>query len=186
MVILFALLIALLSLGVSVALVVRVVQLSQALQESQHGIEESRVRPAPILDEPPARPLEGLRIGLAVTQDHPGAPFIALLKDQLFAEDVTDIETLSKDEAAKWKAREKPLDLLIAGTVVCNGYAEIYYQADLSCSSARQAICNLIEKPPHGDRPINLAMELVSRLKSELEKVVNRDERRQAIRELKD
>jgi hypothetical protein len=67
---------------------------------------------------------------------------------------------------------------------VCNGYAEIYYQADFSCSNAQHAICNLIEKPPHGDRPANLAMELVARIKTELEKRISRDERREAVREL--
>jgi hypothetical protein len=140
-------------------------------------------------EEPPPRPLEGLRVAVAITQDHPHAVFVDVLKDQLFAEDVTDILVLSAEEAAlldkNWKDRKDAPDILIKGDIVCNGYAEIYYTADFICSNATDAICTLIEKPPHGDRPSNLAIELVARLKKELGKIVGRNERRQAIRELK-
>src|SRR6202043_900529 len=97
--------------------------------------------------------------------------FASLLKELLLAEDVTDIAMLAPDQAADWKAGA---DILISGDLVCNGYAEIYYTLEFTCSTPDQAICTLIEKPPHGDRPSNLAIELVTRLKAELEKLVTR------------
>ena len=173
--------VALISLAISVVLAGRVLQLERRLQSNPHSALLA-------VAEPPARPLQGLRVVLAITQDHAHPVFANLLKEQLLSEDVTDIILLTPAETAglrsDWKQRADGPDLLIAGDIVCNGYAEIYYTADLTCSTADQAICNLTEKPPHGDRPSNLAIDLVARLKTELEKLVSRDERRQAIREL--
>ena len=145
--------------------------------------------PTPALSqESSANPLSGLRIGLAISQDHSHPVFVDLLKEQLFKEDVTDISILTPGETRalqdSWKSRPNAPDIFIAGDVVCNGYAEVYYEAEFTCSTPEQAICTLIEKPPHGDRPSNLALELVTRLKAELQKVLERNERRSAIREL--
>jgi hypothetical protein len=85
---------------------------------------------------------------------------------------------------AGWDQRSDAPDILVTGDLVCNGYAEIYYQAELACLSPHQEICRLTEKPAHGDRPANLAIEAVSKLESELDKLVSRHERRRAIREL--
>src|SRR5579862_7607367 len=170
--------VALVSLAISVFLGLRVLQLERRLGT----LPPSTAQPLP---EPPSRPLQGLRVALAITQDHPHPVFATLLKEQLLSEDVTDIAFLDTVEAnalqADWKNGP---DILIAGDVVCNGYAEIYYTADFTCSTAVQPICTLIEKPPHGDRPSNLAIDLVARLKTEIEKLVSRDDRRRAIREL--
>ena len=174
-------LVALLSLATSAFLVRRVLELERRLQ----SLPQPTLQPLP---EPLTRPLQGLRIALAITQDHPHPVFANLLKEQLLSEDVTDITLLTPAEATRlqtdWKQRTDGPDILIGGDIVCNSYAEIYYTADLTCSAADQAICNLIEKPPHGDRPSNLAIDLVARLKTELEKLVGRDDRRRAIREL--
>lgn len=150
-------------------------------------------RPLDLPPEPPSlpevrqSPLEGLRIALAITQDHAHPIFANLLKEHLLTEDVTEIAMLSPSEMAALKQdwNDGP-DILISGDIVCNGYAEIYYQADLVCSTPHQAICTLIERPPHGDRPSNLCLELVKRLSVELEKLMTRNERRLAIRELRD
>jgi hypothetical protein len=143
----------------------------------------------PVIEEQATAPLQGVRIALAITQDHPNAVFVELLKDQLFAQDVTDIVVLTPTEATSfledWKTQLDAPEILISGNVICNGYTEIYYTAEFTCSNREQAICTLIEKPPQGDRPVNLAIELVARLKKELEKLISRNERRQAIRELK-
>jgi hypothetical protein len=173
-----AVVLALVSLMISGALGFRVLQLERRLQES-------RPKPLPEVAEPLPRPLQGLRIALAITQDHPHPVFVDLLKEQLFSEDVTEISVLSPVEAtvlrADWKNGP---DILVTGEIVSNGYAEIYYTADFVCMTAAQPVCTLIEKPPHGDRPSNLAIDLVARLKGELEKLVGRDDRRRAIREL--
>ena len=166
---------ALLSLGISVVLAGRLLKLERRFQG------HPQAPPQPLL-EPPSRPLQGLRIALAISQDHPHPVFAALLKELLLTEDVSDVTLLEPNAGVKSTA-EAP-DILIAGDLVCNGYAEIYYTADFTCSTPNQPICTLIEKPPHGDRPSNLAIELVTRLKRELENLSNRTERRQAIREL--
>jgi hypothetical protein len=133
------------------------------------------------LTEPPAalqlpepetqKPLEGLRVRIVVEQDHPQPVFAGLLKEQFEAEDaeITD---------------DAP-DLTIQGQIVCNGYSDIYYSADLRCTSGDRTILTFSQKPPHGDRPQNLAIEIVAGLKSELKKLVERSERQRALRELR-
>jgi hypothetical protein len=133
------------------------------------------------------RPLEGLRIALGITQDHTHPVFANLLKERLLLEDVAEVTVLTPDEASNLQGDWNPdgPDLLILGNLVCNGYAEIYYQADLTCHSPHHEVCTIAEKPAHGDRPANLSIELVERLKTELTKLVSRNERRRAIRELR-
>ncbi|RYG21730.1 hypothetical protein EON82_18355 [bacterium] len=118
------------------------------------------------------RPLQGLRVGLRIEQDHPHPVFANLLKELLLKEDAI----LEADAA----------DLIVEGGVVCNGYADVYYTAELNCRLQDEAICVLIEKPPHGDRQENLARELLSKLKKELRKTTERSERSNALRELGD
>jgi hypothetical protein len=117
-------------------------------------------------------PLAGLRIAIDVSQDNPHPIVANLLRDQLLGEDA---EIVDREEA----------DIVISGSVVCNGYAEIYYQAELTCRTQLETICAVSQKPPHGDRPANLAIELIAKLKSELESLVSRSERRRALRELR-
>jgi hypothetical protein len=166
---------ALASMGVSLMLALRIKTLEDRLSV-----------PKPILDSPPLqlpepaapKPLEGLRIAVNIRQDHPNPIFANLVKEQLLLEDVAEVSFLATPD---W---QDSADILVRGNLLCNGYAEIYYQADIECLSPSEAICTLTEKPAHGDRPTNLAIELVSRLKFELEKLVSRNERRRAIREL--
>jgi len=84
------------------------------------------------------------------------------------------------------KREESRVDIFISGTLTCNGYAEVYYQAEFTCFASGEAICTIIERPPGGDRPENLAMELVTKLSSKLDEFVRRNERRRAIDELQD
>ena len=128
--------------------------------------------------------LQGSKVGLSITQDHPHPVFVDCLKEALFKRDAADVILLGALDAADWKAGPEAPDLLIQGSVVCNGYANVYYEADLTCSDREKAICRLIEKPPHGDRPSNLALELVSKIESEVKKLVRRGERGRAVREL--
>lgn len=174
--------------GVSLALVLilhrRVSQLNERLDAAERAIGDQREIP----EEPPAlegrRVLEGLRIGLAIAQDHVYPAFANLLKEQLLKQDVADVLFLpSSCTTDEWRASGKA-DLLIAGAITCNGYVEVYYQADLTCYSTTETVCTLIERPPGGDRPENLAMEVVTKLSDTLDKVLKRDERRRAIGEL--
>jgi len=174
-------------LAISIALAVRVLKLEAsvlALHDSQRRASSSLETGAS--DTP--RPLEGLQIALAITQDHPHPIFADILSEHLLAEDVSVVHLLNPEQSqhllSDWSDPENDPDILIEGDVHSNGYAEVYYTAELSCRSAGKTLCTLIEKPPHGDRPSNLALELVSRLKKELLKQTSRDERRTAIREL--
>lgn len=179
----------LISIGASLALAEQLRRLDRRLNRTELALDNPPTVSA--LPEPePSRPLEGLRIAISVTQDHTHPVFANLLKEQLLSEDATEITMLSREEAnglrANWKSQDHAPDLLIAGSLVCNGYSEIYYDADFTCFSPNQPICSLVQKPPHGDRPTNLAIELIAKLKTELEKLISRNERRRAIRELHD
>ena len=160
--------VAVLSLVISIGLAFRVIRLE--LTRLPLPSEAGSPQPVPLLEEP--SPLEGLRIALAVTQDHPHPIFEEMLKEQLLGEDVSEVRSLSSPEAttlpAGWPSSAEGPDILIQGALTCNGYAEVYYEADFTCSTSSQAICRLI-----------------ARLKGELTKQTNRDERRLAIRELK-
>jgi hypothetical protein len=167
-----ALTIAVTGLGLSLALVFRVRHLEGRLKATSTSLSPPTVSP-----EHRSSPLQGLRIGLNVSQDHAHAAFVNLLKEMLLAEDVTDIVVVNSGDAPN-------VDILIVGQLVCNGYAEVYYEAEFTCFIGNEPFCSLVERPPHGDRPSNLALELVKRLKCELDKVISRGERRRALREL--
>lgn len=115
---------------------------------------------------PSPSPLQGFRFAFSIEQDHPHPVLATLLKEALLREDVLIVETGS--------------DVRVEGTVLCNGYADVYFRADLAAILEGQTLLTVTEKPPHGDRQENLAREIVARLKAELEK----RERRGALREL--
>jgi hypothetical protein len=163
------------SLCVSVMLAMRIRELDARLRTS---LPVSDSPPLQLVERIEPRPLEGLRIAVNIRQDHPSPVFANLLKEELLLEDVAEVSFLATPD---W---QDSADVLIRGNVLCNGYSEIYYQAEIECLGANETICAITEKPAHGDRPMNLAIEVVSRLKFELEKLVSRSERRRAIREL--
>jgi len=183
-----AVVVAAAALAICAGLAVRFRELSRRLRAAELALANSPSTGTALPEPPEPRPLEGLRVGVAITQDHPHAPFADLLKEHLFAEDVSDISILSPEAAkalrANWTSDDAP-DILIAGEIACNGYAEVYYTADISCFTPQEAVCTVVERPPHGDRPVNLATGLISKLKQELDKIVGRDERRRAVRELR-
>jgi len=174
--------VAVAGLGTSLALAIRLRQLEERLSAALTSSRQGKGRSLPASADLP-NPLQGQRIAIANTQDHAHPVFANLLKEQLLKEDVADAFILRPEELSSWSEKAA---ILISGRVVCNGYAEIYYEADFTCQTEKEPICTLIEKPPHGDRPGNLAIELVARLKTELEKSQGRQERRQAISELRD
>jgi hypothetical protein len=164
----FASIVALCSLGVSAVLAFRFRALSDRLAAAERQLSERGAK-SPVLAEVDRR-CEGLRIALRVEQDHPHPIFVGLLKELFLREDAV----LGTNEP----------DLLVTGRIVCNGYADVYYTAELTCLLREEPICVLIEKPPHGDRQENLARELVAKLTKELGKTVRRTERHAALREL--
>ncbi len=115
---------------------------------------------------PNPSPLHGLRFALSIEQDHPNPVLATLLKEALLKEDALIVET--------------DPDVRVEGNVMCNGYADVYFRANLVCRIADETLITLTEKPPHGDRQENLAREVVARLKTEMAKA----ERRNALREL--
>jgi hypothetical protein len=141
----------------------------RALEQRQQELEShpQASLPAPVEE----KPLAGQTVRLQIEQDHPSAPFAALLRDQLAREDVAITAENS--------------DLEIRGSVRCNGYADIYFGADLTCYQGSHPICTVLERPPHGDRPLNLATDLIARLKREIQKSEEHSERHRALKELK-
>ncbi len=128
-------------------------------------------------------------MAIAVTQDHPHRVFENLLKDHLTRLDVAEVSVIwsrSGDNPGRAARQDGRLhaDILIVGEMTCNGYAEVYYQAEFSCYTARETVCTLMERPPGGDRPENLAIEIVTKLSTKLEDLIRRNERRRAIGEL--
>lgn len=172
------------ALGLAIALYRQLAILTARLDTAEHALNSLRQREA---DDPPAleapKVLEGLRIALQVTQDHAHPVFANLLKDLLLKQDVAEV-TFQTQSVDDWRTT-KTADILISGSLTCNGYAEVYYQAEFTCYSASETICTLIERPPGGDRPENLALELTTELGDSLAKAIQRDERRRAIGELR-
>jgi hypothetical protein len=164
---LIASIVALCSLGVSAMLAFRVRSLSERLEAAERQLAIPAIRPE--LAQA-VSPLTGLRVALQLDQDHTHPVFANLLKELLVREDIS-IESHAPD-------------LLISGRIVCNGYADVYYTAEITCRLGSEPICVLIEKPPHGDRQENLARELVAKLRKELLKTTERSERSTALREL--
>jgi hypothetical protein len=142
------------------------------LEAMQQSLEQARNSAAPALENVEPKPLQGLSIALEIEQDHPHSPFVALLTRHLDQEDVLAVNLGSRG------------DIVIKGALSCNGYTDVYFSADISCFVKGDPICTVIERPPHGDRPINLSTELIAKLKRELLKVQDQTERRQAINEL--
>ncbi len=164
----FALFLALASLAASLALAGRLRVLNERLAMLEG--EPKRVPLERRKEEPWGRgfanPLAGLRVSLTIQQDHPHPVFASLLK-----------ETLLKEEAI---VDDNHPDLWIEGEIVGNGYADVYFRAEIAVSTGRESILTVSDKPPHGDRPANLAADIVRKLRDELDK----REHRLAVREL--
>ena len=175
---------AFLTLAIALILAMRIMKIERQLA----SLSTQPIRSALEAPSEAGRPLAGLRIALAVKQDYPHPIFETLVKELLLSEDVAEVQIMTLDEAealrSTWTPNSAGPELLICGEMVGNGYAEVYYRADFTCWAPDQAICTVLERPPNGDRPSNYAKELVTRLKGDLQKFVERDERRRAIREL--
>ncbi len=162
-----------------------------ALFVSLRSLSLREVLPAPVVPleetpiiELPSRPLEGMKVWMQIEQDHPSKPFSKTLEEELYSEDVADVSPTGGELMLDgWKRSDGP-DLLIYGHVACNGYSDVYYKAEFTCSTPDGRLCVLQRNPPHGDRPANLALELVAQIKSDIEKSKTRNERGKAIQEL--
>ena len=157
-----ALLLAFLSLAVALALAARVATLSCRVRALETG-SDRRASPASL---PANGHLHGLRIEFSIHQDHPLNPFEATLAGALAERGAVRVDADG--------------DVRLAGTIKGNGYADVYFDADLAAEAGGRTLLRMRERPPHGDRPENLARELVARLEEELA----RGERQGALREL--
>ena len=168
-----AIILSLGSAAVAIAALVRVRMAERMLEDAarQVAVLPSRTEP----DIVPESPLQGLVIGISVAQDHDTPVLAATLAECFQREDVDSVTTGENVALA---------DIVIDGFVVCNGYADVYYEASLDCKTSTVTLFSIREKPPSGDRPMNLALEIVSRLKTELTSRTTREERRLALREL--
>lgn len=143
-------------------------------------------RPFPSLSEP--NPLEGLRIGISVQQDHERPTFVDTLTEKLRSHDAL-IRLMSEDEASAlardWDSIEDPPDVLIHGRLTCNGYTDVFYDSAFDCIGKQGRLTTIIERPAQGGRQFNLADNLIERLRLELVQNRSMDERQRALGELK-
>jgi hypothetical protein len=126
--------------------------------------------------------LAGMRIRLSVRQDHARPLFANSLREALLREDVQDVLIVG-DPSAHGAAKG---EWLISGTITCNGYSDVYFNADLTCTLGEETVCSWSHRPPQGDRPENLVLEIVSTLTSKLADRARKNERRKALSELGD
>ena len=180
--------------GMSLLACFYLAQRVNVLQQRLDGVERNGLvsisrQPSGLELPEPAKALEGLRIAVEISQDHAHPVFADLLKEQLMKEEVAEVRLLmsgeGKSQLDRLKGGKPDFDILITGGLTCNGYAEVYYQAEFACYTANELICTLIERPPGGDRPSNLAIELITKLSSKLDDLERRSERRQALYELR-
>lgn len=158
-----AMMIALVSLAVSALAIA--LSLKQPTPATLPPVEANPTLPSP-------SPLEGLKVALAIRQDHAHPVFTDLLAEALRQ---VDAEVVSGEG-----------EIAISGSVACNGYSDVYYRAELTCATPSETLCTIIENPAAGDRQANLAGELIAKLEQEITKRLSRNERRLALRELKD
>ena len=141
--------------------------------------------PFPAILEP--NPLEGLRVGIAVRQDHEHPTFVNILTEKLRGQDVL-VRLMTEDEAASlakdWDSMQDPPDVLIHGRLTCNGYTDVFYDSGFDCSGRQGLLTTIIEKPAQGGRQFTLADNIVERLRLELLENRTREERQRALGEL--
>lgn len=141
--------------------------------------------PFPALSDP--NPLEGLRVGICVSQDHERPTFVDTLTEKLRSHDAL-IRLVAEEEASAlardWDSIQDPPDVLIQGRLTCNGYTDVFYDSALDCIARQGRLTTVIEKPANGGRQFNLADNIVERLRLELLENKTRDERQRALGEL--
>lgn len=123
-------------------------------------------------------PLAGRGIWVDIQQDHP-LPIVAdRLAAQLSLRDAEVRTGISSEDVTG------PSDGRIVGEILCNGYADVYYQAQISVWIGDELLMTLRSRPEGGDRPDNLAMELVAEIEEKLTTSERRTERQRALQEL--
>lgn len=134
-------------------------------------------------------PLEPIRVAIAIEQDHKLPILSNLIKERLEADDGM-VTVIDADQAStyadlgKWSTESGEPHVVVAGNVKCNGYSDVFYEADLTFLYARGIVDSILENPPNGGRQVNLANKVVSRLKRTYEESSRKAERNQALHEL--
>jgi hypothetical protein len=178
--------------GLTVA-VVRLNKRSQHLHNALIALQqETTARNSQLHTDPyyPNSSLSGLRIALAVNQDHTIPTLSLLLKDALSARDaeVTLIDPNECDTLVhNWGQAEgcdQP-DILIWGVVTCNGYSEQYYKVMLNYLTPYGSLNPTSEQPAQGSPQSSLVITIVSKIEKDLNLAERRYERSRAIRELR-
>jgi len=164
-------------------------QLQKALITLQQEVASQRAA-FPEAGIAPYSPLSGLRIALAIEQDHTIPTISLLLKDALSSCDAEVIlldPERSEVVANNWgqvDSHDQP-DILIWGSVTCNGYSEFYYRARLNYLTPYGTLNPTSEQPAQGNPQSSLVVTVVSKLKKELGSSQQRHERSRAIQELR-
>jgi hypothetical protein len=144
------------------------------------------IPPLPAIPE--LNPLEGLKVGVSVRQDHEHPTFAGILAEKLRSQDAV-VRLMTEDEAAAlardWGSMQDPPDVLVQGRLTCNGYTDVFYDSDFDCVCRAGRLTTIIERPAQGGRQFNLADTVIEKLRLELTESRARDERQRALGELK-
>jgi hypothetical protein len=127
------------------------------------------------------RPLERLRIALAITEDAEYNPFRTLLHEALEKEDAQVVDI----DIANLSFFTGDYDIAITGEVTSKGYRNIFHDARLECTANGTLLEAIIARPPHGDRQENLVVTVVTSLKRKVETTLYRSGRTLALAELR-
>lgn len=111
---------------------------------------------------------KGRKVALVIEQDHPTPIFENILKDQLLREGASVVKSLQVSPGTR-----SIYDLVISGRIGCDGFADVYYESDLVCSAGADTVCVLVDRPLHGERPLNLAKQLIERVKEDWNKTTD-------------
>jgi hypothetical protein len=139
--------------------------------------------------QPHTSPLEGKRVGLCIEQDHRLPVIARLIGDRIEAED-GEVATLSPKDvehyetATRWEPGRDAPHVVVKGKVRCNGYKDLYYEADLTFLFAYGVVESILESPPNGARQTNLAIAALKVIKQTMDTEERRTERRTALKEL--
>jgi hypothetical protein len=133
------------------------------------------------LSEQPNRPLERLRIALAITEDAEYNPFRTLLHEALEKEDAQVIDI----DISHLSFFTGDYDIVITGEVTSKGYRNIFHDACLECKANGTLLEAIVARPPQGDRQENLVVTVVTSLKRKVETTLSRSGRALALAELR-
>ncbi len=135
----------------------------------------------------PISPLNTLHIVLGVEQDHSLSPFAERLAGQFRRHGavVTRIPASEMaNDAADFEIVDSEPDIVIAGSIVCNGYTDVCFKADLFATCLFGELPPLVRQYADGAPQQSVAIEAADFVAAEFAKAMEIHGRERAVREL--